>query len=190
MQEPLRRLARAVAAHPVVTLLILLLVTVGLASRIPEAELTNDSAAFAPDTEEVAASNEISDRFEATSTATLQVVVPRTVLDLLAGNEVVAILAPERLDGEFADFPTARERGVDAIGANWRGFYAPGGMSDEAYNTWVSKISDLYASDAWKEVMAANGLAPLDLQGDAFQSFVSDSVAQIQTISREIGIIK
>jgi putative tricarboxylic transport membrane protein len=35
---------------------------------------------------------------------------------------VLAVLAPERLDGDFASFPTAREQGVDAIGANWRGF--------------------------------------------------------------------
>ncbi|MBV7396391.1 Bug family tripartite tricarboxylate transporter substrate binding protein [Mameliella sediminis] len=104
--------------------------------------------------------------------------------------KVIAILSPERLDGEFADFPTAKEQGIDAIGANWRGFYAPGGMSDEAYDAWVSKIGDLYASDEWKEVMAANGLAPLDLQGAAFQEFVAGSVAQIQSISRDIGIIK
>ncbi|SHE32206.1 putative tricarboxylic transport membrane protein [Ruegeria intermedia] len=104
--------------------------------------------------------------------------------------KVIAVLAPERLPGEFADFPTAKEQGVDAIGANWRGFYAPGGMSDEAYNDWVSKIAQLYASDEWKDVMAANGLAPLDLQGEDFQNFVADSVAQIQAISKEIGIIK
>lgn len=103
---------------------------------------------------------------------------------------VIAVLAPERLDGEFAEMPTAREQGVDAIGANWRGFYAPGGMSDEAYDAWVSKIGDLYVSDEWKEVMVANGIAPLDLQGAAFEEFVANSVAQIQSISREIGIIK
>ncbi len=104
--------------------------------------------------------------------------------------KVIAVLSPERLSGEFADFPTAREQGVEAIGANWRGFYAPGDMTDEAYDAWVSRIADLYASDQWKEIMAANGLAPLDLQGEAFQSFVADSVAQIQSISKEIGIIK
>jgi len=86
--------------------------------------------------------------------------------------------------------PTAREQGVDAIGANWRGFYAPGGMSDAAYDAWVSKIADLYASDAWKDVMEANGLAPLDLQGAAFEEFVVNSVSQIEKISKEIGIIK
>ncbi|WP_238365763.1 Bug family tripartite tricarboxylate transporter substrate binding protein [Mesobacterium pallidum] len=104
--------------------------------------------------------------------------------------KVIAVLAPERLDGEFAAFPTAREQGIEAIGANWRGFYAPGDMTDEAYDAWVSKIADLYASDAWKEVMAANGMAPLDLQGAAFEEFVAASVQQIQDISREIGIIK
>ncbi|OUD09215.1 C4-dicarboxylate ABC transporter substrate-binding protein [Marivivens niveibacter] len=103
---------------------------------------------------------------------------------------VIAVLSPERLPGEFAAFPTAREQGVEAIGANWRGFYAPGDMSDEAYDAWVGQIAALYASDEWKDIMANNGLAPLDLQGAEFESFVSDSVAQIQSISREIGIIQ
>ena len=104
--------------------------------------------------------------------------------------KVLAVLSPERLEGEFADFPTAREQGVEAIGANWRGFYAPGGMSDAAYEAWVSKIGTLYASDKWKEIMKTNGLAPLDLQGAEFEEFVAASVQQIQDISREIGIIK
>jgi len=104
--------------------------------------------------------------------------------------KVIAVLAPERLPGDFSDFPTAKEQGVDAIGANWRGFYAPGHMSDDAYNAWVGMIAELYASDEWKGVMAANGLAPLDLQGEEFQKFVANSVDQIQKISKEIGIIK
>ena len=103
---------------------------------------------------------------------------------------VLAVLAPERLTGAFAKFPTAKEQGVDAIGANWRGFYAPGGMSDAAYDAWVSKISDLYNSPEWKKTMEANGLAPLDLQGKAFEEFVAKSVNQIQDISKQIGIIK
>ena len=103
---------------------------------------------------------------------------------------VLAVLAPKRLGGEFADLPTAKEQGIDAIGANWRGFYAPGKMSDAAYDFWVKQIADVYASPEWKKVMEANGLAPLDLQGADFQKFVSESVAQIQGISKEIGIIK
>ncbi|MEM5582712.1 MULTISPECIES: tripartite tricarboxylate transporter substrate-binding protein [unclassified Roseibium] len=104
--------------------------------------------------------------------------------------KVIAVLSPERLPGEFSEFPTAKEQGIDAIGANWRGFYAPGNMSDDAYDAWVGMISELYASEKWKGVMAANGLAPLDLQGEEFQQFVAGSVQQIQDISKEIGIIK
>ncbi|MDF0601713.1 tripartite tricarboxylate transporter substrate-binding protein [Psychromarinibacter sp. C21-152] len=104
--------------------------------------------------------------------------------------KVLAVLAPERLEGDFAEFPTAREQGIDAIGANWRGFYAPGNMSDAAYDYWVDRIATLYDSDEWKTVMENNGLAPLDLQGEEFQTFVADSVQSIQELSREIGILQ
>lgn len=103
---------------------------------------------------------------------------------------VLAVLAPERLEGEFAAFPTAREQGIDAIGANWRGFYAPGDMDDAAYDYWVQAIGTLYDSPEWKAVMAANGLAPLNLRGAEFEAFVADSVASIADLSRQIGILQ
>ena len=104
--------------------------------------------------------------------------------------KVIAVLAPERLEGDFADFPTAKEQGIDVVGANWRGFYAPGGMSDEVYDWWVDAIARTYQSDEWKQVMANNGLAPLDLQGEEFEAFVQDSIVMITGLSKEIGLIK
>lgn len=104
--------------------------------------------------------------------------------------KVIAVLAPERLEGEFSSFPTAKEQGIDVVGANWRGFYAPGDMSDEAYNYWVDVVAKVYKSEEWKQVMAQNGLAPLDLQGAEFESFVAESIANIQDLSRQIGLIK
>jgi len=104
--------------------------------------------------------------------------------------KVIAILAPDRVGGAFADIPTAREQGIDVIGANWRGFYAPGDMSDEAYDFWVDAIATVYASDEWKATMALNGLAPLDLTGAAFEAFVAESIASITELSRQIGLIE
>ena len=103
---------------------------------------------------------------------------------------VIAVLAPERLEGDFASFPTAKEQGIDVIGANWRGFYAPGGMSDDAYGFWTDAVAKTYASDEWKQVMAANGLAPLDMTGDEFEAFVKDSIDNITDLSKQIGLIK
>ncbi len=104
--------------------------------------------------------------------------------------KVLAVLAPERLPGDFSEFPTAKEQGIDVVGANWRGFYGPGNMSDDAYDYWVDAIGKVYASDEWKKIMAQNGLAPLDLQGEEFQEFVQQSVDKIQNLSKQIGLIK
>ena len=104
--------------------------------------------------------------------------------------KILAVLAPDRLPGDFAKYPTAKEQGIDAVGANWRGFYAPGGMSDDAYSFWVDAVAKVYASDEWKTIMANNGLMPLDLSGDAFQAFVADQITKTQALSKEIGLIK
>jgi tripartite-type tricarboxylate transporter receptor subunit TctC len=37
--------------------------------------------------------------------------------------------------------------------------------------------------------MAANGLMPLGLYGDELNQFVANQIADIETLSREIGII-
>ncbi|MEO8245085.1 MAG: tripartite tricarboxylate transporter substrate-binding protein, partial [bacterium] len=104
--------------------------------------------------------------------------------------KVIAVLAPQRMTGDFAQFPTAKEQGIDAVGANWRGFYAPGGMSDEAFAYWQDAVAKVYGSDEWKAVMEQNGLAPIDATPAEFQAYVADSIASIQAISKEIGLIK
>lgn len=104
--------------------------------------------------------------------------------------KVLAVMAPERLAGDFAKYPTAKEQGLDVVGANWRGFYAPGKMSEDAYNYWVKSVGTVYESKEWKDVMASNGMAPLNLRGAAFQKFVKDSVDEIHELSLEIGIVK
>jgi putative tricarboxylic transport membrane protein len=103
---------------------------------------------------------------------------------------VLAVLSPERLPGDLANLPTAKEQGIDALGANWRGFYGPGGMSDDAYAYWSQALQDLYASDEWKKVMTDNGLMPFGLSGAELTEFVDKQVAEIQTLSKEIGLIK
>lgn len=103
---------------------------------------------------------------------------------------VIAVLAPERLGGDFAKLPTAREQGIDAIGANWRGFFIPGGASNEAYAYWSNAVAKVGASQEWKEVMRKSGLAPLDLTGEKFKAFVESSINDIAALSKEIGIIK
>lgn len=103
---------------------------------------------------------------------------------------VLAVLSDKRLPGELSDIPTAKEQGIDAVGANWRGFYMPADISDEAKQYWIDAIDKLYASDEWKKVMKNNGLMPFHVSGAEFEDYVKKQIDDIQSLSKEIGLIK
>ena len=100
----------------------------------------------------------------------------------------LAVLAPERIEGY--DIPTAQEQGIDLVAMNWRGLYVPHDITDEQFAAWSDRLQQVADSEQWQQVMRDNGLAPYTLIGDDFQSWVNDNIAEIQEISRQIGIIQ
>jgi putative tricarboxylic transport membrane protein len=103
---------------------------------------------------------------------------------------VLAVLAEERLPGKFSSIPTAKEQGIDAIGPNWRGFYMPSGVSEEAKAYWTDAINQMYESPEWKKVMETNGLMPFHYSGQAFHDMVSQQVEDIRELSQELGLMQ
>lgn len=101
----------------------------------------------------------------------------------------VAVLSEERVTG-FEDVPTAKEQGVDIVAMNWRGIYVPKDISDEDYQNWVDMLGKVAESDQWQTVMTENGLAPYTVLGADFETFVSENIAEIQQVSKEIGILQ
>ncbi|QEM81590.1 Bug family tripartite tricarboxylate transporter substrate binding protein [Halomonas binhaiensis] len=104
--------------------------------------------------------------------------------------KVLAVLSDERLPGEFADIPTAKEQGIDAVGPNWRGFYMPADISDEAKAYWTESLDSLYDSQQWQDLMSANGLMPFHMSGDEFDTYVKEQIAEIKQLSTDIGLIQ
>jgi putative tricarboxylic transport membrane protein len=102
---------------------------------------------------------------------------------------VLAVLTDERVPG-FEDIPTAKEQGLDVIAVNWRGLYIPKGVSDKTFAMWADRLGKVAASDEWKKVMAANGLAPFTKVGDDFQTYIEGVVAEVRTLSKELGVIQ
>jgi Uncharacterized protein conserved in bacteria len=100
----------------------------------------------------------------------------------------LAVLAPERIEGY--DIPTAIEQGVDLVAMNWRGLYVPHDISDDEFHAWADRLQQVADSEQWQQVMHDNGLAPYTLIGDEFQAWVDANIAEIQEISRQIGIIQ
>jgi len=102
---------------------------------------------------------------------------------------VLAVFVDERVPG-FEDIPTAKEQGIDVIAVNWRGLYVPKGISEEEYRGWSDALAKVAASDEWAAAMEANGLAPFTRVGDDFQGYVSGVIQEIETLSRELGVIQ
>lgn len=113
------------------------------------------------------------------------------IVGFLKAGEVraLAVLTDERVPG-FDDIPTAKEQGFDVVAVNWRGLYIPKGVSDETFNDWAGKLQMVADSAEWKEAMAANGLAPFTKVGGDFQSYVDGLVAEINQLSKDIGVIQ
>ncbi len=103
---------------------------------------------------------------------------------------VIAIFAEDRLPGDFASIPTAKEQGFDVVALNWRGLYVPKGVSDADYKKWSMALDKVGKSPEWEKAMAANGLMPFHKVGDDFQNYVGGLMTEIADLSREIGVIK
>ena len=66
---------------------------------------------------------------------------------------VVAITAPERLGGEYADIPTWREQGIDGTVSNWRFLIAPPGLSGEQIAFWSDVMRRTVQSPQWRQLV-------------------------------------
>jgi putative tricarboxylic transport membrane protein len=109
---------------------------------------------------------------------------------LQAGElRVLAVLSDKRVPA-LGDAKTAKEQGYDVVGGNWRAFYAPAGISDEAYNYWVSAVKAVAMSPEWTELRVKNGLAEFTSFGKDFDEFVRKQIASTAALSKELGIIK
>jgi putative tricarboxylic transport membrane protein len=101
---------------------------------------------------------------------------------------VIAVLSEQRAGGRLANVPTAREQGYDVVFMIWRGFYAPRGISDGAYQEWVNTLRNMTVSAEWKSLLEKNGLSPFFVGGPDFETFVAKETAAYRTVSRDIGL--
>ncbi|WP_040650393.1 Bug family tripartite tricarboxylate transporter substrate binding protein [Roseovarius sp. 217] len=102
---------------------------------------------------------------------------------------VLASMSPARLDGIFAEIPTAKEQGFDVEWTIMRGFYMGGDVSDEDYDAWVSTFEAAYAAPEFATVQAEKGLLPLNLAGDDLTAAISTNMDLLRTISTEAGLL-
>ena len=103
---------------------------------------------------------------------------------------ILGIMSEERLDAPFAEIPTVKEQGYEAVWPILRGFYMGKDVSDEAYQEWVRIFEEAHGTEEFKKIQAEKGLLPLGLSGEEFQARVQQQVDQLRTLATEAGLIQ
>ena len=67
---------------------------------------------------------------------------------------VLAVTAPQRLPGDFANVPTWKELGVDADIEAFRAIAGPKGLGAQQVAYWESKFRAMSETDEWKQMLA------------------------------------
>src|SRR3546814_4296006 len=60
---------------------------------------------------------------------------------------VLAVSSPERLGGDFAEFPTFKEQGYDVVNETWRGIFGPPGMPEHAVIYWRDSLAEMVQTE-------------------------------------------
>jgi putative tricarboxylic transport membrane protein len=99
-------------------------------------------------------------------------------------------MAPERLTGEFANIPTAKESGFDAEWAILRGYYLGPDVSNEAYEYWSQMFGKAYDDENFMKTVDEKGLLPFKMHGAEFDTYVRSRVDYMRNLAVEAGLIK
>ncbi|EAS77101.1 putative tricarboxylic transport TctC [Vibrio alginolyticus 12G01] len=103
--------------------------------------------------------------------------------------KVLAITAPKRLEAA-PNIPTLTEYGNETVFANWRGFFAAPGTSQEKLDEWNAAFTKMYNTDEWHVVRDRNGWIDNYKADKAFFAFLEDQEQQMGDLMRELGFLK
>jgi putative tricarboxylic transport membrane protein len=114
------------------------------------------------------------------------------VPELTAGSlRTIAVSAPNRLGGLFAQAPTWLERGISCDIGMWRGIFAARNLEPAAIAFWTEALTEVTASEEWKAELAskywtdsfatgANVLAALQRE----QRLIADALGELDLLPK------
>jgi putative tricarboxylic transport membrane protein len=108
-----------------------------------------------------------------------------------AGNaRLIAISAPERLDGRFADVPTWDELGVPCVVGAWRGVTGPAGLTRDQVAFWEDILRSAVAQPVWQDELARLSWSAMHIDGKALAGHLEREYAEYAELLGELGLLK
>ena len=107
-----------------------------------------------------------------------------------AGNlKGLVVSSPEPLEG--VDVPTIGDAGhPDIEFANWRSIMAPPGISEEEKDAYITALTAMSESQAWKDTLAKNAWMDLFLAGDDFDAWLDEENTRVEGVLQSLGQAK
>jgi putative tricarboxylic transport membrane protein len=99
---------------------------------------------------------------------------------------LLALSAPTRQAG--IDAPTLIEQGINVELANWRGCFAPPGVSDADRKAMTDMVLKMAASKEWADICAKQDWTQITLAGDDFGKYIAGETERIRGILKDLGL--
>lgn len=102
---------------------------------------------------------------------------------------VLAVFAPNRLEGSMKDIPTAKEQGYDIEWPVVRGYYMGPDVSAESYNWWKANFDKMLADPKFAELRTQRELLPFSMTGDELAQYVYTETDKLRQLSAEFNLV-
>jgi putative tricarboxylic transport membrane protein len=99
---------------------------------------------------------------------------------------VLAISSDKRQEDIAA--PTLKEQGIDVELFNWRGVFAPPGVSAAQRGAMITLMEKMAATPQWAEACKMRDWTQITLLGDDYKAFLEGETARIEGILKELGL--
>lgn len=101
--------------------------------------------------------------------------------------KALGVSGEKRLEG--VNIPTFREQGIDVALANWRGVFAPPGITPEQRKALIDLLVATTKTPAWRDILAKQDWNDVLLTGDAFGTYVQDEFKRIEAVLKDLGLV-
>ena len=102
----------------------------------------------------------------------------------------LAVSGEERLAGESVkDVPTLTESDIDLVFTNWRGVFAPPGISEERRDELIGYLEEMHDSPEWQQALEDNSWIDTFRTGDEFDVFLEEQDARVASTLKELNLI-
>lgn len=110
---------------------------------------------------------------------------------LKAGSvRIIAVSAPKRLTGIFAEVPTWREQGADAVASNWRSVVGPRGLSGPQIAFWESAVQRFVSAPEWQKTIEATHAVSDFMGAAATRREMAEDYVQVKAFLTELELAK